>query len=483
MSKVFDNPPDASSVLQAARSFGKYDLAAALSDLIDNSIFAKADTINIDCNWLSGNPEIRIRDNGCGMTTKTLKDAMRLVCKNPADVRDPADLGRFGMGMKTASFSQSKCLTVVSSQNGRTCGFRWDTEKMKGWSMEELNAAEIGKVSSLGANGENGTEVVWNKIDRLPEDEDKFNEVIVEAESSIALTFHRFIKPSRGNPLKIEINGVEVPSVDPFCRNNPATQKLGKEERFKVGDGDIAMTTYILPHFSKLSEGEYERLAGEEGYIKNQGFYVYRNRRLIVHGTWFKLARHEDMSRLARVMVDVPNSLDDVWRINLDKTDIQLPPVLKKRLRALIDKIKGNSFRVYRSKGTRIDRGNAVAPVWQRQVNRERIRYEVDLSHPVIEQLIDSLGEDAAGGVRHALSLVENTLPVDIFHSDLTDRPNSVVQNDSDPEKMVSMTLDFARLYREKHTAKELDDILKSTEPFKENYKILRDRLKKEGLI
>ena len=482
MPKVFENPPDPSFAIQAARNFGKYDLAAALSDLIDNSIFADAEAVRITCKWNTGDPEITIRDDGCGMEESVLVDAMKLVCKNPADIRDPADLGRFGMGMKTASFSQAKCLTVISSRGGATCGFRWDIERMKGWRIEKLELEEIRNLSDLGKTGESGTEIIWNKIDRLPDNEDNFNAAVVEAEKNISLVFHRFVRPSSGKPLKIVINGGQVPTIDPFCRSNTATQKLGRKERFKVGDDHITMTTYILPHFSKLSDKEYDKLAGEEGYIKNQGFYVYRNRRLIVYGTWFKLARHEDMSRLARVMIDVPNSLDHIWRINLDKTDIQLPAALRKRFGSLIKKIKGNSVRVYRGRGTRIRRESIVS-VWQREATRERIRYKVDLSHPVMEQLLDSVDGDVKERVKDAMSLVSETLPVDTFHSDLNDRPGSVVQKDSDPEGIVSQILRFARFYRETHSDKELNKILQTTEPFKENYRLVAEHLKREGLI
>lgn len=483
MTKIFENPPDPRSTVQAARNFGKYDLAAALADLIDNSIFARAAIVNITCQWLSGNPEIRVRDDGCGMMREALKGAMRLACKNPAEVRDPSDLGRFGMGMKTASLSQARCLTVVSARNGEICGFRWDIELMTGWQMEELDACEIDKVSDMGKGGESGTEIIWSKIDRLPKDEDKFNRAIIDAEKTISLVFHRFIKPESGNkPLQIFLNDVAVPSIDPFCKHNPATQQLGKEERLEVGNGYIEMATYILPHFSKLADNEYEKLAGEEGYIKNQGFYVYRNRRLIVHGTWFKLARHEDMSRLARVRVDVPNSLDDLWRINLDKTDIQLPPVLRERLQNLIRTIKGTSVKVFRNRGARIKRKSTVS-VWQRRATREKIRYEIDLSHPVVEQLLDSVSEDVGQRIRDILSLVVETLPVDTFHTDLTDRHGNVIQAKLDPDGIVSMALNFSRLYRKSHGEKELDDILKTTEPFKENYKILAGYLRKERLL
>lgn len=480
MSKIVSNPPDPRAAIRVARNFGKYDLAAALADLIDNSIFAGATMVDISCRWRGGNPEIRIRDNGGGMRKGELQNAMRLACKNPDDFRDAGDLGRFGMGMKTASLSHARCLTVVTAKGGRRSAFRWDIDKMKDWNMEELDAGEILKASELG--GKSGTEVIWNKIDRLPDKEDDYNRVVVEAADSLALIFHRYISPEKGEPLKVAINSILVDKIDPFCRNNPATQKIGNGERLKIGKESVRMTAYILPHFDKLGEDEYNRVGGEEGYLKNQGFYVYRNRRLIVHGTWFKLAKHGDMSRLARVMVDFPNALDSEWRINLDKTDIQLPAALRDRLRGLVDTIKKKSVRVYKNRGTAIKRGNAK-PVWQRRATRERIRYEIDHSHPAVEQFLDSSGEKARRQMCDILNLVEGTLPVDIFHQDLTNQRDRVMQADTEPDELIATAINFARLYRKRHSAKALDDVLKSAEPFKANYKILAARLRKENLL
>ena len=481
MSKIVSNPPDPRAAIRVARNFGKYDLAAALADLIDNSIFAGATMVDISCQWRGGNPEIRIRDNGGGMSKGELQNAMRLACKNPDDFRDAGDLGRFGMGMKTASLSHARCLTVVTAKGGRRSAFRWDIDKMKDWNMEELDAGEILKASKLG--GKFGTEVIWNKVDRLPDKEDDYNRVVTEAMDSLALVFHRYVSPEKGRKaLGITLNGNAVKSIDPFCRDNRATQKLGNGERLKIGKASVKMTAYILPHFDKLGEDEYNRVGGEEGYLKNQGFYVYRNRRLIVHGTWFKLAKHGDMSRLARVMVDFPNALDSEWRINLDKTDIQLPAALRDRLRGLVNTIKKKSVRVYKNRGTAIKRGNAK-PVWQRRATRERIRYEIDHSHPAVEQFLDSSGEGARRQMCDILNLVEGTLPVDIFHQDLTNQRDRVMQADTEPDELIATAINFARLYRKRHSAKALDDVLKSAEPFKANYKILAARLRKENLL
>ena len=113
------NPPVASSLMATARSFGNYDLASALADLIDNSIKANASKITINFHPEESDVIVRIRDNGCGMSKDELIAAMRPASSNPEDSRDPSDLGRFGWGMKSASLSQARILTVISwTSNG-----------------------------------------------------------------------------------------------------------------------------------------------------------------------------------------------------------------------------------------------------------------------------------------------------------------------------------------------------------------------------
>ena len=118
-----------------------------------------------------------------------------------------------------------------------------------------------------------------------------------------------------------------------------------------VGGKKIIIRPYVLPHYSKLRATDHDRLAGEEGFLKNQGFYVYRNHRLIIRGTWFRLVKYGELAQLVRISVDIPNSLDELWKITVDKSDAQLPAVLRTRLRQIVDGLRKRSSRVNRSKG------------------------------------------------------------------------------------------------------------------------------------
>ena len=133
-------------------------------------------------------------------------------------------------------------------------------------------------------------------------------------------------------------------------------------------DSEIVFQDFILPHFSKLSAQEKTILGGDEGMVRNQGFYVYRNKRLIIYGTWFRLIPHGELSQLARVRIDLPNSLDAEWKISIDKSDVQMPVVIKKRLREVISKFSRKSIGVHRHKGIDLNKMGRE-PVWKRNAH------------------------------------------------------------------------------------------------------------------
>ena len=147
MGKFIPNPPDSKAFMETSRSFGNYDLQSALADLIDNSITAKCKKVEIHCDWNEGDPIIRIKDDGNGMSQSELNQAMKHASSDPTKSRDLDDLGRFGLGMKTASFSQARRLTVVT-KTSEIAGARWDIDKVSDdWLMEVLDEDELKKIS------------------------------------------------------------------------------------------------------------------------------------------------------------------------------------------------------------------------------------------------------------------------------------------------------------------------------------------------
>ena len=486
--KYESNPPDAASLMMSARSFGNYDLPAALADLIDNSIKAGAREIALTCRYGDGDPEIRVRDDGHGLSGRELRDAMRPASSNPLAERSPDDLGRFGWGMKSASFSQCARLTVLSRRDGELTGCVWDLSDVEAWRMGVLEPEEIVAFASPELIAKDGVEVVWSHCDRLSENntltQAEFNALIVHAGNRLAFVFHRYLAGEvRGKRLTIRLNNRKLEALDPFYRDHEATQQL-EAEPLEIGGRMIEIQPYILPHFSKLLPNQYDQLGGEEGFLRNQGFYVYRNHRLIISGTWFRLLRHGELSQLVRVRVDLPNALDHVWKITIDKSDAQLPAALRNRLRQLVDGLRRRSSRVYRSRGGRLDRPGTTS-VWSRYARGGEIRYAINREHPVIEALLDVGDDDQRQAASAALKIIEQAFPVAAFSQDATREADGIHQTLSDP---VAFRADLIAalpllLMQVDGDFSALEALLRVTEPWCEAWGATEAVLREKGWI
>ena len=482
------NEPDAVALMTSARSFGNYDLPGALADLIDNSIKAEARNICITCRYNSGDPRVSVLDDGYGMAQEDLHAAMRPASANPLAERSPDDLGRFGWGMKSASFSQCKKLTVISSKNEIVSGAQWDLDHVRDWAMGVLSPQELKEIGAPELYQRPGTEILWSECDRLSENktiaENDFNDRIVHARNKIALIYHKYLtgKVPKRKPLRISLNGQNIDGYDPFHQEHPATQVL-EHETLPVGKGRIEIQPYVLPHYSKITLSEYERLGGEEGFVRNQGFYVYRNHRLIISGEWFRLAKFGDLSQLIRISVDIPNSLDDIWKITIDKTDAQLPVVLKSRLKQIVDGLKKRSARAFRSKGGSIDNDSDETTVWARHAKGGEIHYSINRKHPLVASLLGIEHEKTKHAAMAVLDVIEQSFPVNSFGEDATKRMQEIHQTVPDPhefrrqvEAAIPLMLhevggDFALLAK----------VMKASEPFSKNWKAVAEILKEKG--
>lgn len=473
--------------MMSARSFGNYDLAAALADLIDNSIKAHASFIEISCLFNAGDPVVTITDDGEGMSPSELMDAMRPASSNPSKERSPDDLGRFGWGMKSASFSQCKKLTVISSRNSEMSGAVWDLDDLDEWKMGVLNPSEIYGIDHGLSPDSSGTSVIWTHTDRLSEggslSNAEFNELIAQTSEQLALVFHRFIEGIAGsrNRLSISVNGNRLDAYDPFYRKHEATQVLEIEPLLMEGT-TILIQPYVLPHFSKLKPHEHERLGGEEGFLRNQGFYVYRNNRLIIYGTWFRLAKFGELSQLVRISVDIPNSLDDLWKITVDKSDAQLPAALKARLRQIIAGLRKKSGQTYRRRGGRIDHPTAK-PVWKRYSRNNEIRYELNREHPVLEELLQSTDQDTRLLVMAALRQIEQNFPVTAFADDSLTRGEDIGQSILSPKELEDQLAIIAprMLSRSGGDFRKCLEMILNTEPFEAHQDFVELKLKEWG--
>ena len=473
--------------MTSARSFGNYPLAGAIADLIDNSIKADASHVNITALFNHGSPQIHISDNGDGMSESELILAMRPASTNPDEERSPDDLGRFGWGMKSASFSQCRKLTVVSLKAGVLSGACWDLDDIDSWKMAVLGEEAASHLVSGSFAKKSGTEVIWKNCDRLSEDgsinQDDFNHLISESTDELALIFHRFLsgEVAGRSKLRLSLNGSEVKAFDPFLKTHAATQVL-EEEPLTIEGNIVRVRPYVLPHFSKLLTDQVDNLGGRDGYIRNQGFYVYRSGRLILHGTWFGLAKFGELSQLVRISVDIPNSMDHIWKITVDKADAQLPTVLKNRLKQIIDGIRKKSVRVYQSKGGLTSEGN-VSPVWNRYVRNNELSFTINREHPTIKLLFDDANDRSL--VTTALSLIEKGLPITNLTQAANNPDQSIKSAFMSPEDIIAQLEVVAprALLENDDDFAALAEKLRLMEPFSKHWNIVNDWLEKRGWI
>ena len=418
-----DLPPYAPSLIESMRSIG-YSFDFAIADVIDNSIAASARNVSIQFRPFE-NPYIAIIDDGNGMSPEELIIAMRHGHKNPLESREINDLGRYGLGLKTASLSQCRKLTVITLKDEKLSACCWDIDyiiKKEKWSLQILDKKEIlscPHVSDLEKSGK-GTIILWQKLDKLTIGESSMElalgQKLDHARDHLALIFHRYINNEPHLiPLKISINNLVLKGIDPFLRNHKATQILD-EDSFNVENQRITVKPYILPHFSKLNTNDAALAGGKDGLRSQQGFYVYRNSRLIIWGTWFKIAGKDELSKLARVRVDIPNSLDHLWTLDIKKSAAHPPEIVRKNLRRIIERIRDASGRTLIFRGRQASSG-PIALNWTEVTDREGFRYEINKEHPFILSLKTQIASSHHSLINALLKILENTLPVDSIYS------------------------------------------------------------------
>lgn len=405
--------PPSVNLLESMRSVG-YSTEAAIADLIDNSITAGARHIAIDGDVIDGK-FLAVLDDGRGMSPEIAREALRLA--GSVGDREDSDLGRFGLGLKTASLSQARCLTVVTKRAGTVTALRWDIDFVRDsgeWRLIVLDKRDLNNLpfwDEFEAQSA-GTLVVWNELDLLLGDTKAPGVFLAErlsgVRSSLALVFHRFLSDRRCR-LSISVNGLALRPIDPFLSDNPKTQRTNPEA-IQIGTSQVRVEAFTMPHPSGLSAEERQRPDFGDGMREAQGFYVYRNRRLISRGHWYGLARMNELSKQTRIQVDVPTSLDALWQLDIKKSRAEPPPSFKLRLRQLIDPILARGHRVHTFRGRR--ENAQVEHVWTKLKTRDGFTYDVNLKSPLVEAVLLRLASDDAERVVGLLKTVATTFPV-----------------------------------------------------------------------
>lgn len=479
-------PPYAPTLIESTRAIG-YTLEAAIADIVDNSISAQASLIDIFF-FPIGNAYIAIVDDGYGMNAIEIDTAMRYGSQNPNEKRAANDLGRFGLGLKTASLSQCRTLTIVSKQGNQLEARRWDIDYVIAtgdWSLLVLDSEDeinqiprIDKLREL----ESGTLVVWQNLDRLRVGELNFDrsmgQKMDEMREHLSLIFHRYISGEPGiKKIQIKMNNVPIEAADPFLikRN---TQAMSDESIYIEGS-IVTIRPYILPHISDMSKNEIASLGGKEGLRKSQGFYVYRNKRLLVWGTWFRMMRQGELSKLARVQVDIPNELDRLWTLDIKKSTAVPPEVVRKNLVAIIERLADKSKRTWEFRGKR-ETHDSIIHLWQRFKGKQGgFYYCINRDHPLVERLMEEKPRFKQN-IEELLKAIEAGIPLNQLYLDLTSEKQ--IENENEiTEKEVEVMLCGLLNQISTNTGKiELLERLSLTDPFI-NYPQLIDRYKRGG--
>jgi hypothetical protein len=415
--------PEASSMIETFRAIG-YSVESAIADLIDNSISAGAKNIWVDYEWKGEDTSISVTDDGGGMSNDELINAMRPGSKNPMDIREVKDLGRFGLGLKTASFSQCKKFSVISKvKGGGTSYWCWDLDyvknEAKSWSLVNYypNESYFQRINK----SEKGTSVIWWDIDRLTlgtsveslESMDKFMRTMDGVKKHLSMVFHRFM--SEG--LKISFMGREVEPWDPFMIGVGGLQL--KADVY-LDNRRILIKGFVLPHRSKLTSEQYNYGKGvKDSWTAHQGFYVYRNKRLLVSGDWlgignFKKEVHYD---LCRILIDLPNDCDDEWQIDIKKSIARPPLKYLEQILSVAKDVRSQAVEVYRHKGKVLKRKHSQTEdqfLWEDYKRHDKRFYKLNRNHPVLKQLLEN-ANSYKSEIEKSLRFIEETIPIPLI--------------------------------------------------------------------
>lgn len=434
MIETLEVVPNPISLIESMRAVG-YSAEAAIADIIDNSLSAEATSIHVKYD-ASENPFVAILDDGHGMTPDELTNAMRHGSGNPSDQRKATDLGRFGLGLKTASLSQCRKLTVISKKRGVISARRWDLDVVQDtgkWLVVVPSKPELVELPLYGKleSQDSGTLVVWQDLDRLTAGaEDAQREMLTKMAplfEHLALVFHRFTQKEELHPLvTMTVNSLPLPPRDPFLGGNVFRQEL-EGQTIQHERGKVSVLPFVLPPVSNLTAHEVDTAGGREGLRGTQGFYVYRGRRLVIWGTWFGLVPKEEFYKLTRIRVDIPNTFDDLWALDIKKSAAHPPAPIRVRLKELIPHFANTSKRTVTYNGRVTNADKKFVPLWLRiEPTPGTFRYEANKEHPLIQKLSKSIGDQEQRHLQMILDFLGSAIPYQGIYADMcADHPRA----------------------------------------------------------
>jgi len=469
-----DTPPDPGATIESLRSLG-YTPGAAVADLIDNSISAGSKNVTVVAKWARGGDAwLAIVDDGEGMTEERLRQAMRIGSRDPLDARTERDLGRFGFGLKTASFSQARELIVVTRRAGSLSWVArtWDLDHVRQtgrWSLRRSAPTDAEAIVSSLPTGSHGTAVVWRRLTGFVDQVDNertarraFQRQLEEVSAHLGMVFARHLASGQ---LRVGINRHNIRAWDPFLAGHTATQEL-PAETLRLRSHEVLVTPYVLPHDSKLAPAEVTAAAGPAGWNEQQGFYIYRKDRMITSGDWLGLGiAREDLHNLARLAVDVPADLDAVWQLDIRKAVVRPPDGLRADLLRIARFTRQKAASVQRHRGTPVTRKarTRVDQLWVQKSRHGRQLLTINRKHPLVAHLL-AAPTPKRREITDLLLVIEQTIPVLLLPAE---RAEELPLEDQAPDDIIRLAeLAYETLLSGGLSRAEARQRLMHTEPF-----------------
>ncbi|MFC9398550.1 ATP-binding protein [Streptomyces sp. NPDC057027] len=416
--------PEPAGMVASLSSLG-YSLPAAIADLVDNSISAEAQSIDVEFAWAGRDSWIAVVDNGRGMSASDLVTAMTVAARGPATPRPSTDLGKFGVGLKSASFSQARQLTVATANGGPWHTRTWDLDVVEQYGewrlLHRADADTMTVLDRVRPASDHGTVVLWRRLNgyhaaNVTENDERtqkqFYAEATRAEAHLGMVFARFLTGARRRSLRV--SGTAVQPWDPFMSAHPSVQRLPAEE-LPLGGSTVRVEAFVLPSSHRLSQDEYDRAAGPQGWLDQQGFYVYRRNRLILAGDWLgqRGLRREEKYNLARIAVDIPAESDAEWGVDVRKSSVVPPVALRSHLHRIARQARTRAADVLRHRGQIAARvhGDPLVHAWNVRRSDGQLNCRINRSHPLVQAALRAGGANPSD-VRAMIRLLEETVPV-----------------------------------------------------------------------
>lgn len=480
-------PLPAKALVTGFRAIG-YSFSTAVADIFDNSVSAGAKEIHAISDPLASEPYFCILDNGSGMDKNGLENAL-LLGSDRTDKKDSEkELGRFGLGLKSASLSQCRKLIVATKKKKMTqaiamCLDLDVIEKKNEYELSVLDEEEIASLPCIDKLNEykSGTLVIWNGFDRIEEKgfQKSFRQLVADSKKHIELVFHRFY-----NSLNIYYDGARIEKRDPFLRSSPR-RLPGRTNTISYNGSSIEIEAHTLPYANSLTREERELLGNPKSIYDDQGFYIYRNKRLISWGGWMRMGLKSELSKLARVQIDFPSTLDAVWTLDVKKSSARIPDSLKDAIIASVSEavVKGKKTMTF--PGKKEKRGDI--PLWERIETRDNeVQYRINRNNPIIEQLKECIGRVPSSLLEMLLSQLELFVPRLRIYNDQADENIKIQNNPNDVEleTVVRQMKEFLSLADPEEREEMFDQLfmIEQYQNFYDQKDLIREKVFNEGI-